>query len=415
MKKGKTARIVLAIVLALALSLALAACGTGASTTTPASTPASTPANTGAAPATDTTCWPKPVVNATPSVDTKYTLAFNNWGTGAETFDWHQNEIVYIVQNLLGMTINCASDETIADNILKNVQNFCASGVDGIIMSSSEASVLPQCADAAKQAQIPFTLTIWAGTPDQRADLIANNSYFHGSADADTYTEAYMLGKQAIADGNKTSVLIGANIGDATNDTRVAGWTQAFVTEGGGKVLDIARCANPSESQEKGNALLSANRTADCMYVLVGDFFPGAYNAMQTLGISPSDMTVYCSLCGTQTSQYIKDGIIKDATGGHDLAAHLSTCMLINALDGHPILDDTGKPPQFEVEPFLVDASNADQFMSLFFTMTDGQHVLTDDFLKSLLWRYNPNVSYADYKYFCDNLSLDLIASIHGQ
>jgi len=47
--------------------------------------------------------------------------------------------------------------------------------------------------------------------------------------------------------------------------------------------------------------------------------------------------------------------------------------------------------------------------------MTDGQHVLTDDFLKSLLWRYNPNVSYADYKYFCDNLSLDLIASIHGQ
>jgi len=391
MRKGRVLRIVMAIALILALTLSLAACQTN--TAQPSGQPS----------------------NSAPPKDNKYTLAFNNWGQGAEVFDWHEDEIVYIVKDLLGMSIQTASDENSADGILRNVQNFVASGVDGILMTCNQAPVLPQVSGLAKDAKIPFNLSIWVGTDEQLADLTANNEYFTGSFLADTYSESYMLGKLAIADGHKTSVLIGGNLGDPAIDSRVAGWTQAFVTEGGGQILDIARCSGPPESQEKASAMLSANRDADCMYVLVGDFFPGAYNAMGALGISADDMIVYCSLCSTETSNYIKDGIIKEASGGHDIVCHLAVCALINYLDGHPIFDNNGKPPQFVLKPFLVNKDNADPYMDIFFAMKDGQHVIPDEYLKSLLWRFNENVSFKDYTDFLDNFSLEYLLGLHGR
>ena len=404
MKKSKIVRVVLAVMLILALTFSLAACK---KTEEPAPAPAGQPAD--APPAGN-----QPA-EAPPAANNKYTLAFNNWGSGAEVFDWHEDEIVYIVQDLLGMSINCASDENTADGILRNVQNFVASGVDGILMTCNQAPVLPQISEAAKSASIPFNLSIWVGTDDQRVDLVANNPFFTGSFLADTYAEAYVLGKIASADGNRTACMIGGNLGDPAIDTRVAGFTQAFVTEGGGQILDIARCSGPPEAQEKASAMLSANRDADCLYAMVGDFFPGAYNAMTALGISPDDMTVYCSLCSTETSNYILDGIIKEASGGHDLSCHLAACALINYLDGHPILDENGEPPQLIVTPFIVNKDNAEPYMDIFFRMTDGQHVLPDDYLKSLLWRFNPDVTYRDFTNFCDNLSLEYLLGLHGK
>ena len=398
MQKRRIVKILLAFSLILAMVMALAACGNNQQPSPSQSAPPSSSAPESPAPST---------------VDTKYTLAFNNWGQGAEVFDWHEDEIVYIVKDLLGMNIQTASDENSADGILRNIQNFVASGVDGILMTCNQAPLLPQVSNLAKDAKIPFNLSIWVGTSDQLEGLAANNEYYTGAFEADTYAESYMLGKLAIADGHKTSVLIGGNLGDPAIDNRVAGWTQAFVTEGGGEILDIARCAGPPESQEKAGAMLSANRDADCMYVLVGDFFPGAYNAMGALGISASDMIVYCSLCSTETSQYIKDGIIKEASGGHDIVCHLAAVALINYLDGHPIFDSNGKAPYFLLQPFLVNKTNADLYMDLFFKMTDGQHVLPDDYLKSLLWRFNPSVSIKDYTDFLDKFSLEHIESLH--
>ena len=378
----------MALAIVLAMGLALAACNGGGNGSSPSSD--------------DPTA-------------TKYKLAFNNWGQGAEVFDWHEDEIVYIVKDLLGMDIQTASDENSADGILRNVNNFVSAGVDGILMTCNLPELLPQLATSAKNAKIPFNLSIWVGNDDDRNALIDNNDYFTGSFYADTYAEAYALGKIAVADGHKTSVLVGANLGDPSIETRIEGWTQAFVTEGGGQILDIARCSGPPESKEKSGAMLSANPDADCMYVMVGDFFNGAYEAMQELGITPQDMIVYCSLCSTETSNYIKDGIIKDATGGHDLVCHLAVVALVNYLDGHPIVDANGKPPMLTLQPFLVNKDNADVYMDIFFDMTDGQHVLKDDYLKSLLWRYNPDVKYQDYIDFLNNFSLEWLIEMHGK
>lgn len=72
---------------------------------------------------------------------------------------------------------------------------------------------------------------------------------------------AYLAEKAYEAGGRKAVILAGAQ-GDYNHDHRITGFTKKF-EELGGKVLDVARCDNPGQGDEKGSNLLSANKDAD--------------------------------------------------------------------------------------------------------------------------------------------------------
>ena len=375
MQRRKILKTILALALILALVMALAACGK--KTEEPAQNP----------------------------TEAKYKIGVNTWGSGAEAFDWHGDEALYVLNTVFGMEANRVSDEFTPDGTLKNVNNFVSAGVDGILMTCNQPSVLPTVSGAAANAKIPFVLGIFVGDPPDRQPLHDSNDFFGGAAEGNTYDDGYTMGKAALADGCKTAVILGGNLGDRPIDTRIDGFTLAFQTEGGGTVLDIARCDSPAEGLEKATALLSANRDADCIYGMVGDYAPGCLGAMEALGLT--ETKVYVSHAGSQTAQYIKEGKIAQATGGHDLAMHLAACMLINKLDGHPILAADGKPVYVEIKPFVLNQSNIDQFIRLFHNWSStGNHVLSPTTLKNLLWRYNENVSYKDYEAY-NSITLD--------
>ena len=338
-----------------------------------------------------------------------YNLGYNTWGAGTATFDFMADVIEQAVA-ASGSTANRANDEHMADKELANIQNFVNAGVDGIVMQTAADPVLPEAAADCKEAGIPFVMSTFTGTDEVRADLSANNEYYLGSVNATMEAEGYLMGQAAAADGHKTAVLLGGNVGDIHFEQRIEGFKKAFCEEGGGTIIDEARCASPAEGQEKANAMLSAHPDADCLFAMVGDYVPGAVNAMETLSIT--DMPIYCSNANTDAIPYIRSGQIAAATTGNDLVGAVATALLVNYLDGHKIVDENGKVPEFKSVGFVVNLDNVDKYEEIF--LTKGVP-FPDEVLQSLMYRYNPDVTYADFKDFVDNkLSLDAIVEMWG-
>ena len=85
---------------------------------------------------------------------------------------------------------------------------------------------------------------------------------------------------------------------------------------------------------------------------------------------------------------------------------------MINYLDGHQILDENGKAPRLQTTPFTITQENAQDYLDIFYG--DGSHPFTEDMFKSLLYRYNENVTYQDYVDLVNNLDLDYIMEHHA-
>jgi ribose transport system substrate-binding protein len=338
-----------------------------------------------------------------------YLIGFNTWGAGSPVFDDMAVEIEYTLATY-GLKGSRASDEHLADKELQNMQNFISAGVDGIVMQITADPVLPQAAKACLDSRIPFAMGIFIGDDADRATVTADNPYYAGAVSADLYHDGYLMGKAAAEDGHKTAVLIGGNVGDNHFEQRIAGFRQAFVTEGGGEIIDEARCTSPAEGQEKATALLSAHRDVGAIYAMVGVYVPGSINAMDILGLN---IPVYASNANADIVDYIKNGRVSAGGGGNDLPAGVAAALLINRLDGHPILDENGKAPDLKINPFLVNKDNVDDYIATFYT--PGTHPITEDVLKSLLWRFNKDVSYKTFTELTGSgLTLEAIVAKHA-
>lgn len=331
-----------------------------------------------------------------------YHIGYNTWGAGTATFDF-MADVTEDALTAYGATSARASDDHMADKELQNIQNFISAQVDGIIMQSTADPTLPRAAEECAGAKIPFVLAVFTGDDGDRAKVREENDYYLGAVNADMYQEGYIMGKAAAEDGHKTAVMLGGNVGDNHMEMRIAGFTQAFVTEGGGAILDAARCTSPAEGQEKANAMLSANKSADCLYAMVGDYVPGAVNAMDTLGLN---IPVYVTNANTDAIEYIRSGKIAAATTGNDLVCAVAAALMINYLDGHQILDADGKAPELKSVGFKIDVNNVDDYEKLFL----DNMPFTDQVLQTLVYRYNKDVTYDTFVDFVENhLNLDAL------
>lgn len=371
--KKKTIKRALALTLALCMSVSLTACGGGNDSGSDDGNPS-------------------------------YHIGYNTWGAGTATFDF-MADVTEDALDAYGATYDRASDDHMADKELQNIQNFISAQVDGIIMQSTAEPTLPKAAEECAKAKIPFVLAVFTGADEDRAKVREENDYYLGAVNADMYEEGYIMGKAAAEDGHKTAVLLGGNVGDAHFEMRIAGFTQAFVTEGGGAILEEARCTSPAEGQEKANAMLSANKNADCLYAMVGDYVPGAVNAMETLGIS---MPIYVTNANTDAIEYIRNGKIAAATTGNDLVCAVAAALMINYLDGHQILDADGKAPELKSVGFKIDAGNVDDYEKLFLDNIP----FTDAVLQTLVYRNNEDVTYDTFVDFVENhLNLETLVA----
>jgi ABC-type sugar transport system substrate-binding protein len=342
------------------------------------------------------------------SAGASYVIGYNNFGVGAYPLDLNEKETTYAIETA-GSEIKVANDNFTVDNVITDVKNLISSNVDGVVVWCAADTLYNSLNDLMKSSGKPFVLGDKYPTSEKTIEKFRENELFAGAVSTDDNVTGQRMAERAFEDGHKTALIVGAAVGDTNHDARVKGFTEKF-EELGGKVLGVVRCADPSEAVQKSGDLLAAHKDADCLYGSGGDYSNGALSAMESAGI---EMPVYGTDVDPNVIEAIKEGKISAATGAAGTyCGTFAALLLINYLDGHPILNDEGKAPATKgLKTIMITKDNVDDFEANWI----NDEAFSPEELQSLLYRYNPDVTWADYEEMIDNYDFETRMEAKGK
>ena len=295
-----------------------------------------------------------------------------------------------------------------ADQMQSNTQSMINAGIEGLVFYPAFATLTPTIFEMCEAAGVGIVTHDIPALDDEQFEIMMNSPVFAGFIASSSYENGYSLGETAARDGYKRALGIANHVGDIGHEYRLRGFEKAF-TENGGIYLGEARCANPGEAVQKASDLLNAYPEADCFFSVTGAHTGGVLTALETY--NRQDIMVYSIDLDSDLLPYVRAGTMV-GNGGAVVATVLSTALLINWLDGHPILDN-GKPVynDYDIRNIHVTAENADDFERCVIK----NEILTEDVYRQFLWRYNPDVTYQTYVDFFKAYSLDYLLEMRGE
>lgn len=323
-----------------------------------------------------------------------YSIAGSTWGAGAYPLDIivHAEEII---ANLAGIQLDVADNQFTADKVVTDLESQLATSPDGVVLFTVVDAVFGTLKEKLDGANVPYVVDTNFPSDEGLWEEFKEDPLFIGAATASQYEIGVEIAETMLADGHKTATILAAASGDYSHDTRIAGFTAKF-EEGGGTILQVMHCSDPSEATTKANDLLTANPDMDAVYATGGDYL-SALAAIKSAD-SSAEYAIYGTDIAPDLIDSVTDGTIAAMNGGQHLCGALSLCMLINYLDGHPIQDSDGKSPIIDDFPtFLITKDNAAGFKVLY---AEESCFITDEEFQVLLYRYNPEVTYADFEEF---------------
>ena len=327
-----------------------------------------------------------------------YVMGYNNFGQGAYPLDLNEANTKYALE-CMGMEITVVNNQFTVDKLITDAQNQIAQGVDGMVFWSAADTLFQPFSELCESTQTPFVLADKYPISTDTMDMLRENPYFVGAISTDDKSAGYEMAQMALEDGYKTAVIISAAVGDINNDLRCEGFEEGF-TAGGGQVLTTVHCADPSEAVQKANDVLSAYGDVDCAYTTSADYAVGLISALESAGRA-GEIPIYSNDVDPTVISGIRDGYVVAAKGAAGpYCGGLAAALLVNYLDGHPVLDENGQAPMTNTLPFIdVDADNVDDFETYWIE----NQIFTPEDYQNLLYRYNPDVTWQDY--------LDVIAN----
>ncbi len=403
---SKKTKKLLAVLFSVLLCVAfLVGCTTSTDTASSAASESAAPASSESAASASST--DEAAAGEEPSITETYTIGYNNFGKGAYPIDIVEADAQYFA-SVAGNTIVDANDEFKAEKTITNVQNLISSGIDGMIFMGAVETTIPTACDMLAQAGVPFVMHDKVPTDQDVLDnIVNNNEYFAGVVAAQNVQAGAQIGEKAAEDGCKTAIIVAAVQGDPSHDDRIKGFTEAF-ENAGGEVIGVAHCADPTEGVTKASDLITANPDADCIYGSGGDYSNAAINALANF--PESDMKIYGTDIDPDLVELLAEGKVAAVNGGFFVESGIASALLQNYLDGHPILDENGNPPVLtNLQMILLPADRVDDYTKYWI---DG-NPLTEEQYKSLMWRYNPDVSYQTFYDICENFTLDSVVEAH--
>jgi ribose transport system substrate-binding protein len=329
-----------------------------------------------------------------------YTFGYNNFGQGAYPLDLNEKETTYALESV-GMKIRVANNEFTVDKLIADAQNLIASQVDGLIVWSAADTLFSAFSKLCEDNKVPFVLGDKYPLGEDTKALLRKNPYFVGAVSTPDIKIGAEMAETALVKGHKTAIIIAGAVGDINFDKRLKGFSDTF-EGGGGKILSVVHCADPSEAVQKANDLITAYPNADCLYGTGGDYSIGALSAMESRGIS---MPVFGTDIDPNVITALRNGKFIAANGMNGpLCGGIAAMLLVNYLDGHPILDENGEAPMSDgLGTIYVTIENVDDYEAYWIKT----HPFSPEEYKNLCWRYNPNVTWQDYVDLIENYSFE--------
>lgn len=320
-----------------------------------------------------------------------YTFATNDFGQGEYSLDINAWIIDSVAQHI-GSTVDVVDNQFTVDNIVTQLRSQLSKGPDGVCMIGIAETVFPAISQACQEANVPYS---FFATPPVDADVetMEEDPLYAGTVLFDPEAEAAYLAEKAYEAGGRKAVILAGAQGDYNHDHRITGFTKKF-EELGGKVLDVARCDNPGQGDEKGSNLLSANKDADVAIGAGAGYITSLEGVREKMGL---DYKIYGCDTTPNLIQDVIDGKVEIISAGANTGAGFAEILLINKLLGHPILDADGKAPYTkDLTLFYCDSSNCEKFQKFWdecqkspLTQEEvmnliGDDVTYDDFITAL-------------------------------
>lgn len=298
------------------------------------------------------------------------------------------------------------------DGQISSTQNLIAAGCEGILVLPMVDDTVQQMSDLCAQEEVYFSLMFRDITdPDIREDVY-NNEYFLGYVREDDQSAAKEMVK-AMADAGVTNMgvqlMASGNALSARNDGMYEGAEEYGITVEA--EFPVTSSGDVSGNNTYIQNVLDSYPDVNGIFLTTASLGLGEGAANLLGGVSePGSVKLASFDVFDGMKEAFDSGVLACAAGGINTDALFSFMVLYNAVDGNRLSDDIVELYQ----NFLI-VTNAEECEAFEKYVGDTEYqIYTDDQIKDLAVRYNPEVTLDDYKELMEQFSIDwLIENEH--
>ena len=398
----------LALILAMAMLFALTACGGGTSAskeTTPTDAPTDTSADTADTP----TDAPADDASDSPAEDVRHKIGVVLYG-----IDDDMAKTTYTYINHAAELYNCDVVWAIGDldtaGQLTSCENLIASGVEGLLYMPYDDSLNDSVNKLCQENGVYFATMFRSINDEEIKTECEANPYYVANVHENDEEVGYFL-TQCLADAgckkitaNQMSAVSGFAYDRSMGSIKCA-------EDNGMEIVGSITNSGTGDSQEIINSMTNVlSLYPDCQgYFMISGSLGVGTTVINTLsGLGEKG---FFKVAGFDTysgmKQDFEDGWLVGMAGGCGPDGLFSFICLYNAVDGTPLSDDT-----IWLIQKMVTVTNAEDCDVYEAYVDNADHLLyDDDTLKSLVGKYNPDVSLEDVEALMDQYSIEWIKS----
>lgn len=398
----------LAVLLSAVMCLGLVACGNEAAATQTAE-PTAEAAVEEAAPAEEV---------ATPATEgKKLKIGYTFWDLPVAGICVDGANQIKLAAEALGVELlfNPNNDDVSAESVVAAVENFAASGCDGVIVINFSEASMATISQICQENEMMFIQATRTLEDEDIKALVEANPYYIGRFHEDEYGTAYALAEKLADTGAKNVALISSYHGDTTYEARAQAYRDACADLGMNLVTEQWDLPDDATATETLVNMLTAYPEIDGILAVKSNYVTYLVTAEETVGI-----TDYLPCVGVDfditLGENIENGQITAVAGGHHADATFSLITLVNALNG-----------AYDASEFPIDIKNAMMTISGpeeyndYLTWCIGydedfyhRQNLTAEEIQNLCVVFNPDAKLQDIADMAGNMSLEDVKTRHA-
>lgn len=290
---------------------------------------------------------------------------------------------------------------------LSDAENLIAAGCEGIIYLPMSDTINTQIGKICEQNEVYFAACFRDIGDDEIIATMNENAYYVGRTYEDDYSAAIKMTEIMAADGRTVCGQVTGDPSSAMSRARNEGFIEGASENG----IDIVA---EYQAPLDGNTQTYIDGTTNFV-----NLYPDMNGILAVMSSIGAGETYISTLSGLTTSDKIKiatfdtfdgmeqafeDGWLIAAAGGMAPDALFTFLALYNAVDGTPL--STDGPVVLQQNELIITSAEECQIYAQYVDNPDYQ-IYTDDQIKSLVGRFNSDVTIADYNELMSEYSIE--------
>lgn len=345
------------------------------------------------------------------------TIGYTFWDVPVDGFATDQANQIKLVANALNVNLLFNPDNTdfSADSMVKAAKYFAEQGVDGMIVVNFSEESLVDINQICQDSKTPFIQATRTINDKDVASKVESNPYYVGRIHESEYAAAYEVGRNLIENGSKNIIMLCPEHGDVAYEARAEGFRDACEEPDVNIIEERWELADDGSAAEATKELIKKYPETDGIFTIRCGFVPQIVDGQDALGLKEYIPIVGVDLDNT-ISDYVENGAVISAAGGHHPDASLSLITLVNSIRG--AYDKSQYPIDINYSMILID--NKEEFLEYkewclgYDTDFDNRQILNANDARGLCVDFNKDTTLDDITAFAENMSLENVIERHS-